>query len=341
MVPLVILVGFLGSGKTTFLRRLVPVLSEQGLRPHVIINDFQNARLDAAGFQSLAEEVVAIHGSCVCCGSFEELIDSLSHLQVEAGSVVLLESNGVTDSLNLIENLSIRPECRRFTKPMQISLVDSKFWQQRHWNNVLEVEQLKPASFVYLTKTELVPEERVEEVLDGVRMQAPYAEIADFATLAEVLKDLAGANRNEGVLEVSGGGQDHHHEHHHHSHSHDHGHHSHDDEHDHEDDHGHVHDHKHNHDHERYHFSSWEFPLAAAVREADFRDLLLQLPDQVIRAKGIIQFQDEPGEKFIFHLVGKDISIQRIEGGIEFEPFIICVGGTLPVEALKAILGTQ
>ncbi len=47
MTPLVLLVGFLGAGKTTYLRALIPALTAEGLQPHVIINDYQNARVDA------------------------------------------------------------------------------------------------------------------------------------------------------------------------------------------------------------------------------------------------------------------------------------------------------
>jgi len=44
MPPLIVLVGFLGSGKTAFLRRLLPKPRGHGSDPHVIINDYQNVR---------------------------------------------------------------------------------------------------------------------------------------------------------------------------------------------------------------------------------------------------------------------------------------------------------
>src|SRR5882757_10372319 len=55
MTPLVLLVGFLGSGKTTYLRALLPALQSNGLDPHVVINDYQNAKVDAALLHDLAE----------------------------------------------------------------------------------------------------------------------------------------------------------------------------------------------------------------------------------------------------------------------------------------------
>lgn len=47
MTPLIIIVGFLGSGKTTYLKKLLPLLSNLGIEPHVIINDYENASIDA------------------------------------------------------------------------------------------------------------------------------------------------------------------------------------------------------------------------------------------------------------------------------------------------------
>ena len=58
MPPLILIVGFLGSGKTTYLRRLLPELRGRGIDPHVIINDYQNARVDAELLRELAVSIV-------------------------------------------------------------------------------------------------------------------------------------------------------------------------------------------------------------------------------------------------------------------------------------------
>ena len=48
MIPLVLLVGFLGAGKTRFLSDLIPAMHTRGLRPRIILNDFANASIDAS-----------------------------------------------------------------------------------------------------------------------------------------------------------------------------------------------------------------------------------------------------------------------------------------------------
>jgi G3E family GTPase len=77
MTPLVLITGFLGSGKTTRLRELLPHLIEAGVRPHVILNDYANADVDSATLRDLVPDITPITGSCVCCDSRDELFDVL------------------------------------------------------------------------------------------------------------------------------------------------------------------------------------------------------------------------------------------------------------------------
>jgi G3E family GTPase len=61
--PLLLVAGFLGAGKTTFLRALLPALARRGLRARVLLNDFQNARVDGATLADVAPDLVALHGA--------------------------------------------------------------------------------------------------------------------------------------------------------------------------------------------------------------------------------------------------------------------------------------
>lgn len=135
MTPLILVVGFLGSGKTTFLKNLMPALALAELRPTLLINDYQNARVDAAQFQDFAEEVKALSGDCVCCGSRDELFSFLHEFQHAPGRVMIVETNGTTDSAHLIESLALDPGLKKFSLPIQLSIIDGKRWQKRFWHN--------------------------------------------------------------------------------------------------------------------------------------------------------------------------------------------------------------
>jgi G3E family GTPase len=164
MTPLILLVGFLGAGKTTYLRRLLPQLSQLEIEAHVIINDYQNASVDAELLHDLTEMIVPISGSCVCCGSRDKLLSALEDFDHRPGRVVIIETNGTTDSEELIELLSLAPELERFAPPTQVSIIDGKRWQKRFWHNGLELDQAKTANHLFVSRTDEIDETRLRKV---------------------------------------------------------------------------------------------------------------------------------------------------------------------------------
>lgn len=336
MVPLVFIVGFLGAGKTSLMRDLVPRLVEKGLRPHVILNDFQNARVDATYFEGLATSVAPINGSCVCCDSFEELVETLESQQLDEKSILLLEANGTTDSVELIEQLSLRPECANYTMPIQVSMVDTKRWQKRHWHNDLEREQIASANFIKLTWQDTVTEERANQVRTQLSDLAPGADVVETDALVQA---LVATQRESAPWEPRRltAKESHAEDHHHHEHAHEHGH----DHHHHEHDHGHSHDHghDHHHDHSKYHFASWEHPLPAEIDPQAFYHAINDLPPEVLRCKGIVRLAKQNGRRLIFQKVGsEDLVASPLPETEGIEPMIIFVGASLPINELRSRL---
>jgi G3E family GTPase len=140
---LVLLVGF-GFWEDNPPQGLLPLLRERGLEPHVVINDYQNAFVDAEQLRGLAAEISAISGDCVCCGSREELLTKLASFGHLPGRLVLVETNGTTDSEMLIETLSLESSLRHFSLPIQISVIDAQRWQKRFWHNASNVSRPAP-----------------------------------------------------------------------------------------------------------------------------------------------------------------------------------------------------
>ena len=69
------IVGFLGAGKTTLLKYLINSLSETRSNPFLILNDFENAHLDAQQFENQLElkQIKALSGNCICCSGIVAL----------------------------------------------------------------------------------------------------------------------------------------------------------------------------------------------------------------------------------------------------------------------------
>ncbi len=127
-VPLVIIVGFLGAGKTTLLQRIIPILGKAGIRPRVILNDYEDATVDAARLSTLDALVAPISGDCICCGSRDELFTTLVNMDVGPRSLVLIEANGTSDATELHDMLVLDQRLTSFTLPIQLTVVDVKRW---------------------------------------------------------------------------------------------------------------------------------------------------------------------------------------------------------------------
>lgn len=272
MTPLVILVGFLGSGKTTYLRQLLPQLRQCGLEPCVIINDYQNAQVDAQLLQGLAESLQAISGSCVCCGSRDELSIALTNFAHGPKRVLVVETNGTTDSEELIEMLSLDQSLGKFTLPIQLSIVDAKRWQKRFWHNSLELEQARTANYLYISRHEEISAKRMAQVDDSLAkhgVAVPRKEPEQFARELSSISAAVGATPARTV----------------HTHS--------------EDceccDHGH-----HHHESNHHHFASMQLDLPALLERKNLERFLHSLGEEVIRAKGIVRLAESPKEFHVF-----------------------------------------
>lgn len=162
--PIVLVIGFLGAGKTTFIRELLPFLESSKINSAVVINDYQNARIDAATLREASDQVFPIAGSCICCDALQDLSDTLLNVSVTFPQVVVVETNGTTDPYPLIEFLATHPELRkRFWPILVVTVIDPERWQKRHWHNDLERLQVEPASHLYLTRADACPAEKLGE----------------------------------------------------------------------------------------------------------------------------------------------------------------------------------
>ena len=309
MTPLVLVVGFLGSGKTTFLKNLMPALAVEGLAPELIINDYQNARIDAEQFRDLAAEVKALSGDCVCCGSRDELLEALREFKHESGKVMIVETNGTTDSAQLIESLALDPSLKKFSPPVQLSVIDGKRWQRRFWHNALEREQARTASHIHISRADSVAPERMEAVLESLRECGVRGMRTDSVSFAKDLSRISESAAETHAHEHPAGCAC---EHHTHTPS--------------------------AHGHEAHHFASCEIPLPEVLERKAFEALMADLPEEVLRAKGLVVFDDAPGEYFVFQKVGSDDETRFFPVGREPRvktPLLLLIGPSLPVEALR------
>jgi len=314
-IPLLLIGGFLGAGKTTLLRALMQRLKEVNLGFSVVVNDFENAEVDARRLRVMDVEVKAINGSCVCCSSLNEFMEALGTIDVPSSGVLLVEANGASDFYSLIAALSLRGECRRFTSPLQVTMIDAQRWQTRGQHNELEREQVRTSTHWVLTHTARRDESHLARVRAAVKQLAPRGVETDVDQLASFLRFQVAAPKFDAseappplfqqALQSAG-------PHHHH------------------------------HEAERA-FTSVRVELPFVVERRELERTLMALPDEVIRVKGLCRLAELPQIAFSFQHVRPEAETWFLPmlGALGIIPTGVVIGVGLPeeriVEAFEAL----
>lgn len=110
-IPLTVIGGFLGAGKTTFLNRL---LASGRTRCAVLVNDFGEVNIDAALIKSHDGTTMSLTNGCVCCSIGSGFLDTLGRL-LDSGEPferIVIEASGVGDPWRIAEIALVDPALR-------------------------------------------------------------------------------------------------------------------------------------------------------------------------------------------------------------------------------------
>jgi G3E family GTPase len=184
MEAIITIVGFLGVGKTTLLKRIVQSYIDKNWNPTIILNDYENANLDAQKFLSFLkpEQISALSGSCICCTGIDQLRNEVNKIPPREKGITLIEANGTTDAVSLMGFLGVGMESH-FLPPVQIAVVDVRNWQQRGEHNELEANQVQVSSLVILNFASEVSFERQIMVEEQIRKINPHAKLVTWEKL--------------------------------------------------------------------------------------------------------------------------------------------------------------
>ena len=314
-IPLVLIAGFLGAGKTTFLQALLESLEQRGIPSSVIVNDFENADVDATRLRaSTASLIEIISGACVCCSSLTEFIHKLGSIEIPHRGVLLIEANGASDFMSLIAAITAHKEAGRFTSPLQVTMIDARRWQNRLVHNQLEREQVLTSTHWKLTHDEETSPQRLALVREKIAQLTPRGIETDAESFAKYLSILragfAVTPTHENDPENDGFFDDElaePHTHHHHA--------------------------------ERA-FTSMQLTLPSSIRHTKLEHVLENLPDSVLRVKGVCRLDHCPLFFSFQHVRPENETWLLPMHASDLQPMAVVIGVNLPEPEIRDLFGT-
>lgn len=173
-VPALVVSGFLGSGKTTLVRRLLEAASREGARVAFVSNELGELGIDQALLGGGQEAYVELAGGCVCCALNDALYDTLVTLfeQVDPDRVVI-ETSGAAVPHDVQITLYQPPIRDHISEEAVVVVVNA---DQVHEGRDLTgtfAEQVESADLVLLNKVDLVPPDATDEIAARVAAMNP------------------------------------------------------------------------------------------------------------------------------------------------------------------------
>lgn len=239
-LPVTVLSGFLGAGKTTVLNHVLH--NREGLRVAVIVNDMSSVNVDAAliaqGGAALSrteEKLVEMSNGCICCTLREDLLEEVARLaEARRFDYLLVESTGISEPLPVAETFFFQDEMGRSLSSMarldtMVTVVDAGTFladyqasedlkerglelseeDERTVTDLL-IDQVEFADVLVINKIDTVSDVQLAELTAILRVLNPDAQIVPAqqgrVPLAEVLRtnrfDLERASRAAGWMKT-------------------------------------------------------------------------------------------------------------------------------------------
>lgn len=341
--PVLLLTGYLGSGKTTLVNKILA--NKKGIKFAVIVNDIGEVNIDAdlieAGgvVDQKDDSLVALQNGCICCTLKMDLVQQLNEIvSQQKFDYIVIEASGICEPAPIAQTICAYPQMYPDLAKKGKAVLDSivtvvdarrmcdefsagndllkKDLQEDDIENLL-IQQIEFCNIILLNKVDDVSKEELGLVKKIIRSLQPKAEIIECnygdVDLDKILNtgdfnfDKV-ATSASWIAEIEG--HDEEEDEHHHDH----------DEHD-----GHHHDHHHHHCHHHHGLENEESGEALeyniqtfvyyARRPFDinfFDDFVArQWPKQIIRCKGLCYFSNEKDICYVFEQAGKQVSLRN------------------------------
>ena len=290
VIPITILTGFLGSGKTTLVNQIIK--QNPDIRFGLIINEFGEVGIDGQILDNPQEEIMEISNGCLCCVVRSDLVEAIQKM-VNTGKVdyIIIETSGLAEPEPIMQTfMSLKTDGFNTAIKMDslITLVDSLNLEKNLADYKVIGQQIDFADVVVLNKVDNLTPEKVNELRLMVKNMNPVGSVLinDKYTPTNIFIETGAWNVDK-LIDLEN--EEHLHSHHNHETCTD-------------PTHSHSHEHKHEHNEVEEVVFSTDKALDPFKMDKWLQD---SFPANVIRAKGILRLQSNNAiSPFVFQMVG-------------------------------------
>lgn len=347
--PVLLLTGYLGSGKTTLVNRILN--NKRGIKFAVIVNDIGEVNIDASLIEKGGivgkkdDSLVALQNGCICCTLKMDLIEQLHDItSTHRFDYIVIEASGICEPVPIAQTICSMPQMGAEYMLDGLARLDcicavadalrlkdefgcggallSSDIDEEDIENLV-IQQIEFCNIVLLNKASMVEPNELARVKEIIRTLQPKAEIVECdycdVELDKILNtgmfdfdEVATSAAWIREMENLDDDDDDEHEHDEHEHHH----HDHDDDDEHEHHHGHHHHHHHHHhgegEVEEYGIGTFVYKARRPFDLNRFDYFVARnWPKGIIRAKGICYFKSESHICYLFEQAGKQVSLNN------------------------------
>ncbi len=280
-VPVILVTGFLGAGKTTLINHLLTHAG--GRRLAAVVNDFGAVNIDAALVAENADGVMSLANGCICCSLQGDLLRTLSGLlrRDPPPEGIIIETSGVSDPAEVVRTLLDPVVWREAPLETVIAVADAAALagDPALLEDTLCRSQVASADIVALNKADLVDAEgltRARSALAGIKAERVIFPVSAGALAPELA--FAGTGHQPVAPDPRAA------------------------------------------ERARFatpRFESTTFESRDPLSLPAFQQAMTRLAPHLVRAKGFVSFAEHPGRPMLFQLVGDRATLGPAPAGAE------------------------
>lgn len=176
MIKFYLITGFLGAGKTTFLKNMIQHFKQFCMR--IIVNEFGKEGIDAKLLDDLGVAIDEINnGSIFCSCRLDQFQDALDHALVDPPEVLLVEASGLSDPTSIHQILTQNPQYNQIEYCGSICLVDAIRFEKVFSTARVCNKQISISDMILLNKTDIATPEQIAHTKNMILERYPDIEI--------------------------------------------------------------------------------------------------------------------------------------------------------------------